>query len=229
MVLLLPHGYDGAGPDHSSAKVERFLQLVDTPGWHPSPSPVPLQTSVNFQVLNCTTPANYFHALRRQILRPFRKPLVIMAPKTLLRSAHATSSWSDFQPSSHFQPLLVPTCTSASAIKRLLFCTGKLYYELDQLETLSKDDTLVIRIEQLAPFPFSEMESLLKEQFPNVQQLAWVQEEPINQGAWNYIQAHFQHCTSLPLQYHGPSALPASAMGLAPAHQLQKTTYLSLL
>lgn len=224
IVLLLPHGYDGAGPDHSSGKLERFLQLCDSSALVPSTA----AASVNLQVMNLTTPANYFHALRRQQHRNYRKPLIIMAPKTLLRSTEAQSELSGCGPQTSFQPILKDASVSIQTCRRMIFCSGKIYYDLmkKRHESHHQDDTVIVRIEELSPFPFHEIQEEV-DLWPNVQEYVWVQEEPSNQGGWMYIQPHLNKCLrSSSLRYVGREALAASAVGLLKEHQEQLETIL---
>uniref|UniRef100_A0A8C2GVP1 2-oxoglutarate dehydrogenase complex component E1 n=1 Tax=Cyprinus carpio TaxID=7962 RepID=A0A8C2GVP1_CYPCA len=184
IVLLLPHGMEGMGPEHSSARPERFLQMCND-----DPDTYPLY-DCNWIVVNCSTPANYFHVLRRQILLPFRKPLIIFTPKSLLRHPEAKSSFDDMLPGTHFRRL-IPEEGSASqnsaGVKRLIFCTGKVYYDLTkERKTRGLEDTVAIsRIEQLSPFPF-DLVKAEAEKYPQAQ-LLWCQEEHKNQGYYDYV------------------------------------------
>jgi 2-oxoglutarate dehydrogenase E1 component len=203
LVMLLPHGYEGQGPEHSSARLERFLQACG---------------DGNMGVYNITTPANFFHMLRRQIAWPFRKPAVVMSPKSLLRHPACVSDIAETGPGTAFQPVIAPTHTPAKAkkIKRLLFCTGKIYYDL--AEAIDKDkvtDVAIVRLEQLYPFPEAELAEVIAP-YRNLKDVIWCQEEPMNQGAWYSSQHHMrrvilQHSESLYLGYAGrePFAAPA--------------------
>ncbi|HWA18853.1 MAG TPA: 2-oxoglutarate dehydrogenase E1 component [Devosia sp.] len=186
LVMLLPHGYEGQGPEHSSARLERYLQLC---------------AEDNMQVCNCTTPANYFHVLRRQVKRDFRKPLILMTPKSLLRHKRATSALVEFGPQSTFHRLLwddaeapgAPKTTIKLAaddkIRRVILCTGKVYYDLlEDREKRGIDDVYLMRVEQLYPFP---AKALLDElgRFRNAD-VIWCQEEPKNMGAWTFVQPY---------------------------------------
>lgn len=171
LVMLLPHGYEGQGPEHSSARLERYLQLCGED---------------NMQVMNCTTPANYFHALRRQIHRNYRKPLIMMTPKSLLRSKLATSTLNDFETGTYFVKVIPDALPSSSEIKRVILCSGKVYYDL--LETRESEgiqDIALIRLEQFYPFPHEELVELLKP-YKNAD-VVWCQEEPSNMGAWTFL------------------------------------------
>ncbi len=176
LVLLLPHGYEGQGPEHSSARLERFLQA---------------SADFNMTVANTTTPANFFHLLRRQLARPFRKPLIHMSPKSLLRHPEAVSDISEFVNETRFQEVLDdPTVgpRSGKKIKRLLLCTGKIYYDLmDRKRSEKRDDVAVVRLEQLYPLPDVQLQAILKKYAGA--EVFWVQEEPSNMGAWQYIHA----------------------------------------
>jgi 2-oxoglutarate dehydrogenase E1 component len=168
--MLLPHGYEGQGPEHSSARIERYLQHC---------------AAANLQVMNLTTPANLFHAFRRQLKRDFRKPLVIMSPKSLLRHPLAVSKTEEFTEGG-FQELIDDTYVDAKKVKRVNICTGKIYYDLlaKQQEDKRKD-VAVVRLEQIYPMPETQMEALFKK-YPKAQ-FCWVQEEPKNMGAWMHI------------------------------------------
>jgi 2-oxoglutarate dehydrogenase E1 component len=173
LVMLLPHGYEGQGPEHSSARLERYLQLSAEDNW---------------QVINPTTPANYFHALRRQMRRSFRKPLVVMTPKSLLRHKDAVSSLADFGPGSSFRRILAETdqLVDGARVRRVVLCSGKVYFDLLAERRKRKiDDVAILRIEQLYPFPFTRLGVRLS-QYPNAE-VVWCQEEPENMGAWHFV------------------------------------------
>ncbi len=171
LVVLLPHGFEGQGPEHSSARVERFLTLA---------------ADYNMQIANCTTPANFFHILRRQLKRDFRKPLVVFTPKSLLRHPKVVSSVEDFTKGS-FQEVIDDTDANPDTTTRLVFCTGKLYYELlEEKEKFGYNHVAIIRIEQLYPFP-KKMVMELVEKYPKAKTYLWSQEEPANMGAWEFI------------------------------------------
>lgn len=160
--MLLPHGYDGAASEHSSCRIERFLQLTD------SKECVPDGDDINMQVIYPTTPAQYYHALRRQIIRNYRKPLVVVAPKILLRLSDATSSYVDFQPGQTFRPVLGDSAAiDAERVKKVILCSGKHYYNLaDERVARKLDDVAIIRVESLCPFPVMEINQEL-EKYPN--------------------------------------------------------------
>ncbi len=171
IVMLLPHGYEGQGAEHSSGRMERFLALC---------------AEYNLQIANCTTPANFFHLLRRQLHRPFRKPLVVFTPKSLLRHPKCVSSFEEFT-NGGFMEVIDDAFAKAKEVTRIIFCTGKIYYEL--LERKEKDisnEIAIVRIEQLYPFPFIQVRDILAK-YKNADEYIWVQEEPENMGAWSYL------------------------------------------
>jgi 2-oxoglutarate dehydrogenase E1 component len=171
LVMLLPHGYAGQGPEHSSGRLERFLQLC---------------AEYNMTVANVTTPANFFHVIRRQLKRPFRKPLIVMSPKSLLRHPQCLSPMSDFVGSTKFQEVIDDTSADQKLIKKLLLCSGKFYYELENYKDENKrKDVAIVRIEQLYPFPGNAIKKIL-EKYKDAEKV-WVQEEPLNMGSWTFI------------------------------------------
>ena len=171
LVMLLPHGYEGMGSEHSSARIERFLQLC---------------AEENFQVANCTNPANYFHLLRRQIARPFRKPLVVFTPKKLLRYHRAVSSIQEMS-SGSFQEVIDDSLAIPSKITQVVLCSGKFYYDLvEHYETLDKVNIAFVRLEQLYPFPETQLKSIFSKYGKDCKYV-WAQEEPLNMGPWSYI------------------------------------------
>ena len=214
LVMLLPHGYEGQGPEHSSARLERFLQLC---------------AEDNIQVANCTTPANYFHLLRRQMARPFRKPLVVMTPKSLLRHKLAVSKAEDFQGESHFMRILSDTNAPADKdVKRLILCSGKIAYDLMEARDASGDkNTSIVRIEQLYPFPTEPLIVRLK-RMTNLEELVWAQEEPRNAGSWSFVDPYLEECLieanvgPTRARYAGRRAAAATATGLAKRHQAEQ-------
>jgi 2-oxoglutarate dehydrogenase E1 component len=214
LVMLLPHGYEGQGPEHSSARLERFLQLC---------------AEDNIQVANCTTPANYFHLLRRQMVRPFRKPLVVMTPKSLLRHKLAVSKATDFQGESHFMRILSDTNAPADTdVKRLILCSGKVAYDLMEARDASGDkNTSIVRIEQLYPFPTEPLIVRLK-RMTNLEELVWAQEEPRNAGSWTFVDPYLEECLAeadvgpTRARYAGRRAAAATATGLAKRHQAEQ-------
>jgi 2-oxoglutarate dehydrogenase E1 component len=214
LVMLLPHGYEGQGPEHSSARLERFLQLC---------------AEDNIQVANCTTPANYFHLLRRQMQRNFRKPLIIMTPKSLLRHKMAVSKTADFLDQSHFMRILSdPWAPADNDVKRLVLCTGKVSYDLMEARNAAQDaNTAIVRLEQLYPFPGEPLTARLK-RMPNITEVIWAQEEPKNNGSWSFIEPLIEEsltaakCNVKRARYAGRSASASTATGLAKRHQAEQ-------
>lgn len=205
MVLLLPHGYEGMGPEHSSARLERFLQLC---------------AGKNMTVGNFTTPAQYFHALRRQITRPFRKPMVVMTPKSLLTKPEAVSSLEDFAEGTKFQEVLADPEVPGpkDEIDRIVFCSGKVYYDLVQhRKEQGIDNTVILRMEQLYPF-HSQMVKDRVAEFPNAKKLVWCQEEPLNMGAWSYIGPRLQRALGTRVRYSGRGRASSPATGSKAIH-----------
>ena len=204
LVMLLPHGFEGQGPEHSSARLERYLQLC---------------AEDNMQVANCTTPANYFHILRRQMLRPFRKPLVIMTPKSLLRHKRAVSTIADFGPGSRFHRCLDDMLpVSDAVINRLVLCSGKVYYDLlEAREAAGQSDTYVLRVEQLYPFP-ADVVAEYAARFPNLITVVWAQEEPRNAGGWTFVEPLIEAALGQRPIYAGRAPAAATATGLAKRH-----------
>ncbi len=205
LVLLLPHGYDGQGPEHSSARIERFLTLC---------------AEDNLQVVNATTPAQYFHLLRRQMhggvdRRGMRKPLIVFTPKRLLRHPKAVSSMSDLMSGSFREVIDDTTGIELSRVSRVLICSGQVYYDvLAAREERKIPDVAIVRLEQMYPFPTAQMRDILA-RYPETAQVVWVQEEPRNMGAWRFVQEQMQpvlESTQRVLRYAGraPSASPAS-------------------
>ncbi len=205
LVMYLPHGYEGQGAEHSSARLERFLQLC---------------AQENIQVVNVTTPANFFHLLRRQLHRPFRKPLVIMTPKSLLRHPRCTSSLSELAEGRFMEVLDDPTA-EANKVKKLVFCSGKLYYELvERREELAAHDVAIVRLEQLYPFPEKAFRSIL-EKYQGAEKIVWSQEEPANMGARAHVLLTIRDVKWLEVSAPA-SASPASGSHQA-AHKIQET------
>jgi 2-oxoglutarate dehydrogenase E1 component len=226
LVCLLPHGYEGQGPEHSSARLERFLQMC---------------AEDNMQVANCTTPANYFHVLRRQLKRDFRKPLILMTPKSLLRHAKCKSPLSEFGPDSVFQrwyhddaerlPGSTVKLAKDGKIRRVILCSGKVYYDLiEDREKRGIDDVYIMRIEQLYPFPLKSVAQELS-RFKNAD-LVWCQEEPQNMGSWTFIEPYLEWvlgqtgAKAKRPRYAGRAAAAATATGLMSRHQAQLKAFL---
>ena len=208
IVLLLPHGYEGQGPEHSSARLERFLQLC---------------AEDNMQVCNLSTPAQYFHVLRRQVRRDFRKPLVLMTPKSLLRNERAVSHINDFT-SSKFEPVLGPTLISQpDEVKRVIFCCGKIYYDLLKYqETNQIKEAALVRVEQLYPLNLEAIQKAVNG-FSSSTKCVWCQEEPRNMGAWTYIAPLLESGLSREIHYAGRPAAASPAVGAKALHdQRQK-------
>lgn len=213
-VMLLPHGYEGMGPEHSSARLERFLQLC---------------AEKNMIVGNFTTPAQYFHALRRQKHREFRKPLVLMTPKSLLGRPEAVSSIDDFLEGNCFQEVLpdAKEFTDPSKVSRVIFCTGKVFYDLAALrQEKGIEDAAIIRIEQLYPF-HREMVQAIVGQYANASHFVWCQEEPLNMGAWSYIWPRLERCVGSRVRYAGRDAASSPAAGSKAMHYREQKALLS--
>lgn len=209
LVMLLPHGYEGMGPEHSSARLERFLQLC---------------AEKNMQVGNFTTPAQYFHALRRQKRRDFRKPLVLMTPKSLLSRAEAVSNVEDFMEGTCFQEILPDTKVfeNPEKVDRIVFCSGKVYYDLAEYrDTAGIEDTAILRVEQLYPF-HDEMVKALVSHFPNAAKMVWCQEEPQNMGAWSYIAPRLMQTLQTNIRYSGRRAASSPATGSKAVHKREQ-------
>jgi 2-oxoglutarate dehydrogenase E1 component len=214
LVMLLPHGMEGQGPEHSSARLERFLQLC---------------AGDNMQVCNITTPANYFHVLRRQMHRPFRKPLIIMTPKSLLRHKMAVSKTQDFCGNSHFMRILSdPAQPEDKDIKRLVLCSGKVAFDLMEARDAAGDKhTAIIRLEQLYPFPGEPLTIRLK-RMVNLEEVVWAQEEARNNGSWFFVEPFIEECLAdagvapKRARYAGRIAAASPATGLAKRHQAEQ-------
>jgi 2-oxoglutarate dehydrogenase E1 component len=214
LVLLLPHGYEGQGPEHSSARLERFLQLCGED---------------NIQVCNLTTAANYFHMLRRQVRRDFRKPLVVMTPKSLLRSPEVASRLDEMGPGTSFHRIIEETDTLAADanVRRVVLCTGKVYFDLRTARRERKiDDVAILRLEQLYPFPARSLGAALA-RYPNAE-LVWCQEEPENMGAWNFVDRRIERAVAgLGIKmkragYVGRPEAAATATGLFKRHNAEQ-------
>ncbi|MCO5141567.1 MAG: 2-oxoglutarate dehydrogenase E1 component [Oligoflexia bacterium] len=216
LVLLLPHGYEGQGPEHSSARLERFLQMC---------------AQDNMQVAYPTTPAQLFHILRRQVKRDFRKPLIIMSPKSLLRHPKVISSADELAKGS-FQEIIrdLSATRNAADVKKIIFCTGKIYFELEaeRDEHYKDENVAIIRIEQLYPFPGDQILNAVK-QFPNVKQIIWAQEEPKNMGAYSFVAPRLQELFAglaqkgLSFRYLGRTERASPAIGSPKIHQQEQS------
>ncbi|KPF89553.1 2-oxoglutarate dehydrogenase E1 component [Novosphingobium sp. AAP93] len=219
LVMLLPHGYEGQGPEHSSARLERYLQLC---------------AEDNIQVCNITSPANYFHVLRRQMQRPFRKPLIIMTPKSLLRHPLAKSKASDFVGEGHFMRILSDLNPAADAdTRRVVLCSGKVAYDLiEARDAAGITDTQIIRLEQLYPFP-GEPLALRLSRMTNLEEVVWCQEEPKNNGAWFFVEPLIEEALKAAgskvkrARYAGRSAAASPATGLAKRHAAEQAALVS--
>lgn len=213
LTLMLPHGYEGQGPEHSSARIERFLQLC---------------ADHNMQVCQPTTPAQIFHLLRRQMIRLFRKPLVIMTPKSLLRNKDAVSSLSELA-KGHFETVIADQEElNASKVKRVIMCSGKVYYDLvNTRKEREANDTAIIRLEQLYPFPHKAVAAELKK-YPNATEIVWCQDEPQNQGAWFFVQHYIMEnmTDGQKLGYAGRPASASPAVGYYAKHNEQQKALL---
>eukprot|EP00742_Colponemidia_sp_Colp-10_P003126 GILJ01003330.1.p1 GENE.GILJ01003330.1~~GILJ01003330.1.p1 ORF type:complete len:942 (+),score=147.78 GILJ01003330.1:40-2865(+) len=225
MVMMLPHGFDGAGPEHSSSRMERFLQLIDTPALDREyKGPFPTAQQLNMSIVNPSTPANYFHVMRRQMLRNFRKPLVVVAPKTLLRHAMAVSPVKDMQPGTSFLPVIGDRTVNPEQVRRVVFCSGKIYYDLVKEREASKHhDTALIRIEELAPFPGDAVSQELS-RYSRAEKVIWLQEEPLNAGAFLYLEPQFHRLVSSKfggIHYVGRPSIALPATGTVVQHQAE--------
>ena len=206
LVMLLPHGYEGQGPEHSSARIERFMELC---------------ADNNIQVANCTTPANFFHILRRQIYRDFRKPVIIFTPKSLLRSPKCVSPLTDFT-EGKFQELIDDSYADAKKVKRVLFCSGKIFYDLQDKQLADgRKDVAIVRIEQLYPTPVQQM-AKIKAKYSKAKEFIWVQEEPENMGAWPYMCRRFRKGDVLNLDVISRLEGSSTATGFAKQHAAQQ-------
>ncbi|XP_010852399.1 PREDICTED: probable 2-oxoglutarate dehydrogenase E1 component DHKTD1, mitochondrial isoform X2 [Bison bison bison] len=217
IVVLLPHGYDGAGPEHSSCRIERFLQMCDS-----TEEGVDGDT-VNMCVAHPTTPAQYFHLLRRQMIRNFRKPLILVSPKTLLRLPAAVSTLQEMAPGTTFKPVIGDSSVDPKKVKSLVFCCGKHFYALmKQRESLEarKHDFAIIRIEELCPFPLDSLQQEMSK-YKHVRDVIWSQEEPQNMGPWFFVSPRFEKQLACKLRLVSRPALPVPAVGIGTIHLQQ--------
>jgi 2-oxoglutarate dehydrogenase E1 component len=206
-VLLLPHGYEGQGPEHSSARIERFLQEC---------------AEDNIQVCNVTTAAQYFHVLRRQMKRDFIKPLIIATPKSLLRAKYASSPAEEFIHGRFEEILGSADVGLADNVKRIIFCSGKVYYDLLKYRSERKiEDAAIIRIEQLYPLAEKRLREMLKP-FPKAAKLVWCQEEPQNMGAWTFIEPRLRMLLCTEIAYAGREASASPAVGALARHKREQ-------
>jgi len=212
LTLLLPHGYEGAGPEHSSARLERFLQLC---------------AENNMQVCVPSTPAQMFHMLRRQMHQPFRKPLIVMMPKSLLRHELSVSALEELTRGAFARVIGEIDELPAAEVRRAVFCSGKVYFDL--LKARRKEglrDVALVRIEQLYPFPGEEYQAILN-RYPNLREVVWCQEEPQNQGAWYQIRHRLQEFVRRPVLYAGRAPAAAPATGIAKIHEREQQALVS--
>ncbi|PIK42551.1 putative 2-oxoglutarate dehydrogenase, mitochondrial [Apostichopus japonicus] len=237
LVMMLPHGYEGMGPEHSSARLERFLQMsIDDPDIIPDIEAedfvVQQLYNSNWQILNCTTPANLFHAMRRQIKMTFRKPAIIFTPKSLLRHPEARSSFDDMIEGTYFQrliPELGVATEKPSNIERLIFCSGRVFYDLlkERKETQKEDRIAIARVEQISPFPYDLVDAECRK-YSNAE-LMWVQEEHKNMGAWTYVQPRIQNLMGgQTVRYSGRSSAAATATGNKSVHTAELRKFLNV-
>jgi 2-oxoglutarate dehydrogenase E1 component len=216
LVLLLPHGYEGQGPEHSSARLERYLQLC---------------ANNNITVANCTTPASMFHLLRRQMHRNYRKPLIVMTPKSLLRHKLSVSKLEEFLTGTYFKHLIEDDL-KVDNIKKVLFCSGKVYYDLfEERARLKRKDVALIRLEQIYPYPKDEVLQQLKK-YKNAKQLIWCQEEHKNMGAWSYVNTKFDEVSKeakskLKIEYVGRDESASPAAGYMKLHLAELSEFLN--
>jgi 2-oxoglutarate dehydrogenase E1 component len=209
LVMLLPHGYEGQGPEHSSARLERYLQLC---------------AEHNMQVCVPSTPAQVFHMLRRQAIRPLRRPLIVMSPKSLLRHKLAVSDLDDMKNGRFHNVIPEIDALDSSGVNRIVLCSGKVYYDLlEKRREKMLENVAIVRIEQLYPFPAEELKAILAE-YPNVKEFIWCQEEPLNQGAWYSSHHHFEACTHAGTEviFAGREASAAPAAGYMSQHNREQ-------
>jgi 2-oxoglutarate dehydrogenase E1 component len=207
LAMLLPHGYEGQGPEHSSARLERYLQLC---------------AENNLQVCYPTTPAQYFHLLRRQVRPGMERPLIVMTPKSLLRLPAATSSIDDLS-SGGFRPIIDNAeITDRNAVTRVVLCSGKVYYDLAEARNKTENRKVaIVRLEQFYPFPATSLHEILAS-YPNADELVWAQEEPQNMGGWTFVQNRLENP-----RYVGRSASASPATGSYSIHQKEQADLIS--
>jgi 2-oxoglutarate dehydrogenase E1 component len=203
LVMLLPHGYEGGGPEHSSARLERFLQMC---------------AENNMVVTNITTAANFFHALRRQLKWEFRKPMINFSPKANLRHVRSYSAMSEFTTGGFQEVLDDPNVKTASKVKRVLLCSGKMYFDLSEKQLADKrDDVAVVRLEQIYPLPVQQLNAL-RAKYKKAEWI-WVQEEPRNMGALSYL---IMNLEDFPIKYMSRTASASTATGFAKRHAIEQ-------
>jgi 2-oxoglutarate dehydrogenase E1 component len=203
LVMLLPHGFEGQGPEHSSARMERFLIQCD---------------ETNMQVLNCSTPANFYHALRRQMHSPYRKPMAVFTPKSLLRHPRCISTVKELT-DGFFQEVIDDAVADAEIVTKLVFCSGKIYYELlEEKEKITANHIAIVRLEQISPIPFEKLWEII-EKYKQAKEWIWVQEEPGNMGAWTYLHRNFK---DVPLRMIARPDTSSPATGSSKLHKQQQ-------
>lgn len=240
LTLLLPHGMDGQGPEHSSARMERYLSLMDDDPHSIDPlrsEPITKQIfNANMQIVQCSTASQYFHVLRRQMKRQFRKPLVVFNSKKLLRYKPATSEMNEFALGLRFQRVIgeqkSETLVSPEQIKEVVVCSGQAYYEvLETRQQLNITDYAIIRVEQIAPFPYEHFKALVQ-QYPNAK-FTWFQEEHQNMGAWTYVEPRINQmlseCEMAPISYVGRRISASPAAGTQKQHKAEQKQILNTL
>ncbi|XP_067155622.1 2-oxoadipate dehydrogenase complex component E1 [Apteryx mantelli] len=223
IVILLPHGYDGAGPEHSSCRMERFLQMCD------SAEEGVDGDQVNMSIVHPTTPAQYFHLLRRQMVRNFRKPLIVVSPKVLLRLPAAVSSFEEMAPRTTFKPVIGDSSVDPKSVTQVVLCSGKHYYALvKQRETLGEKqhNTAIVRLEELCPFPLEALQQELSK-YSRAKGFVWSQEEPQNMGPWSFVSPRFEKQLGVKLRLVSRPPLPAPAVGIGTLHQQQQEDILT--
>ena len=240
--MSLPHGYDGQGPEHSSGRMERYLQLCnEDPRVFPGPEKLERQhQDCNMQIVYMTSPANLFHILRRQMNRQFRKPLILFFSKSLLRPPHARSPLENFTRESHFQWIIPAPAHGAEKkqpqeIERVILCTGQVYAALHKHRGDKKiKDAAITRIEQLNPFPWAQLRENL-DMYPNAKTIVWAQEEPLNAGAWSFTQPrietllnHTKHHDRKHVMYAGRNPSASVATGLKASHMKEEQDLLEM-
>jgi 2-oxoglutarate dehydrogenase complex dehydrogenase (E1) component-like enzyme len=206
--MLLPHGYEGQGPEHSSARVERFLTLA---------------AEGSIQITQPTTPAQYFHLLRRQMHRTIRKPLVVFTPKSLLRNPEARSTLVELEKGHFRETLDDPLVDSPEDVERILLCTGKIAYQLKDERERRGARVAIVRLEQLYPFPEDQLADMI-DRYPNATDVCWVQEEPENMGAWSFLQARLPAVVPerIPLQHVARAESASPATGNSKVHEQEQ-------
>ncbi|KAK0410283.1 hypothetical protein QR680_005042 [Steinernema hermaphroditum] len=215
LVMVLPHGIDGAGPEHSSCRMERFLQLSDS---REDQKPADGE-NINFQVAHPTTSAQYFHLLRKQVITPYRKPLVIVGPKVLLRHPKAASTLADMGPGTHFQPVLADHSIPADKVTKVVFVSGKHCFTLQKERDERKVNNIaVVRLEGIAPFPIEDIKKAI-DMYPKANKYVWSQEEARNAGCWPFVSKRFANALGVNLEYAGRKELAWTATAIGEHHQ----------